>query len=86
MFVFRVGVPGDDVLIVFEPHAIQIPLPYLSPLLVRQMFARSGGQGNVQYRFVQLRPQLSDLAKFGRQFPRRLSPHVGVEYLAFFFI
>ena len=42
MFVFRIDVPGDDVLIVFEPHAIQIPLPYLSPLLVCQMFARNG--------------------------------------------
>lgn len=43
MFVFRVGVPGDDVLIVFEPHAIQIPLPYFPPLFVRQMLARSSG-------------------------------------------
>ena len=43
MLVFGVGVPGNNVLIVFEPHAIQIPLAYFSPLFIRQMFARCGG-------------------------------------------
>jgi hypothetical protein len=48
VFVLGVGVPRHDKLIFFQAHAIEIALPNLPPLLVCELFAGCGGEGNVQ--------------------------------------
>jgi hypothetical protein len=53
--------------------------------LVCELFAKSGGYGNVDYRFAQLGPQLADLTKLGSEFSWVLSGHVGIDHTTLFF-
>jgi hypothetical protein len=58
-----VGVPGHDVLVVREPHALQILAADGAPLGIGEVFAHRRGQRHVQHCPAQFRAQLADLAE-----------------------
>ena len=78
-----VGVPGEDVLVLAEAHAFQVPLPDLAPFLVAELFAGRGGQGDVQHGFAEGGPEVTDRPELGGELAGGFSGHIGVKKLAF---
>ena len=63
-----VGVPGEDVLILIQVHSCPELLPDLAPLLVAELFAGRGREGDVQHGFSDAGPQIPDRLELGREF------------------
>ena len=85
VLVLCIVVPRNQVLIVVQPHAVQVTLADLRPLRIAQVLARSGRQRDVQYRLAELRPQLADLAELLGEFARAIPLHIGVDQAALLF-
>ena len=83
MVVRGVGVPGEDVLVVVQVHPGPELLPDVAPLLVAELVAGRGREGDVQHGFSDAGPQIPDRLELGREFSGRFSGHIGVKKRAF---
>jgi hypothetical protein len=63
VFMVRIRVPCNDVLVPVQSHAMQVAPPYLDPLHVCQVFAWYRRQRHVQYCLAQARAKLANLSE-----------------------